>query len=650
MNRGIQRPLRWLAATALVLAFLCDAPANAFEAHNPVEPPFKTAGLIGDLAVDLSNGNLYAARNPEPYPAASTVEVFGPGGGVPADGAPASLTGAGNFERSFPSERMNGVAVDNSCELMGLSGSECTSQDPSSGDFYVSVAHALFKYKLNSSDEYEYICAFRYFGGPGSRCLPTGGTESEVEGHSEAGRVTGEEFARENVAVDSLGDVYICGYLFGASGEAVLEFNAAGESLRAFPAPEVKGSGEETDDLAVSSTGTIYLVRYPLKTVIELKRSSPTGPVEGEATVISGTSGATGITFDQSSGELFVDLGSSVVALNGAHEVVSRFGAGVIAEGKTLAVDEGTGAGRGDVYVANEAEHVIDVFGPGVSATAPAVDTPAPTLSGVTRTSALLSGTVDTGNATTEWHLEYVAADEYRPAAANPYAAGGRTGVTKLAPAAQGTGIGPVPFTGLLAGTTYHYRLVATNAVGTAYGSDHTFTTAAATPPVVTTGAAGEVTQTGVLLSGTVDTHQLQTSYEFEVGTDTTYGGAKLFGNAGDAGVEAVTADLQYLIPGTTYHYRLVATNEDGASYGQDMTFTTPGVSASIVQPPTLAFVPSPSVVFPSVAGAITKAQGSGKDAKKRTKTGRKRRAKTKRARKKAAARRHNSRKGGAKR
>jgi hypothetical protein len=30
---------------------------------------------------------------------------------------------------------------------------------------------------------------------------------------------------------------------------------------------------------------------------------------------------------------------------------------------------------------------------------------------------------------------------------------------------------------GLAAGTTYHFRIVATNASGTAYGSDRTFTT-----------------------------------------------------------------------------------------------------------------------------------------------------------------------------
>jgi hypothetical protein len=185
---------------------------------------------------------------------------------------------------------------------------------------------------------------------------------------------------------------------------------------------------------------------------------------------------------------------------------------------------------------------------------------------------------------------------------------------------------------------------VASNGAGAVYGSDNTFTTAPATPPVVTTGAPGEVTQTGALLSGTVDTRELQTSYEFEVGTDTTYTGAELFGGAGAAGLEAVSAELGFLTPGTTYHYRLVATNEDGTSYGQDMTFTTPGVPAGIAQPPTAALIPSPLVTFPAVAGAITKPRVN---TKKKTRAHGK--AKRKRKRKTRAGR-HGSAKGGGRR
>ena len=600
---SIHGRFRCLAATALAAAFLGSASASAFEAHNLIEPPFGSfVGEAGGLAVDQSNGNLYLVNRQNEGAEEVEVKVFGPEGGAPLGGVPSSLTGAGSFEKSF--EYLGGVAVDSSCSLRGLSGSECTAFDPSNGDVYIldSGHHVLDKYRLNGSSQYEYVCEFRYYGG-GSRCLANGGEESEST-EPEGTRLEGGA-----VAVDPAGDVYVQARI-GYSQQGIFEFNAAGESLQAFALP-----GYYPIFLAASSGGTVYVDVFieatEGKAVLELKRSSLTGALEGEPTVVPNTAGVRGVAFDYANGQLFVDLGSSGEALNSAHEIVSRFGSGIIANGRALAVGEATGEGGGDVYVVNEAEHDVDRFGPGVVATLPLVDAPPPSLSDVTRTSALLSGTVATGDATTSWHLEHVAAGEYQPAAGNPYAAGGTTSHFKLAPAVGAESVGPLPLTGLLAGTTYHYRLVATNELGTTYGPDHTFTTAPATPPIVTTGAASEVTQTGVTLSGTVGTRELQTSYEFEVGTDTSYGGAKLFGNAGSGGTEAVSVSLRFLIPGTTYHYRLVASNEDGTSYGQDMTFTTPGVPSSIVQPLTAPLIATPAIAFPSEVEvrALTRAQ-----------------------------------------
>jgi hypothetical protein len=603
--RSVDRSIRRLAATVLVaLGMLAasavgSASAMAFEVHEPLEPPFGTfpERLFG-LAVGLPSGNVYAG---EFIGGGGSVKVFGPEGEAPVGGGPASFTGAGSFGKSFIVPF--GVAVDNACYLQGLSGSACTSFDASSGDIYISDSEygIVDKYQLNSSSEYEYLCEFWAYDIAGSACLPEGG-----ESEHRFGQVNG-------VVVDAAGDAYIA-----TSHGDVYEFNAAGEERQKFAIPNI--AVKELTYLAVSRDGTVYVL-VELKTgvgaVVELKRSSLTGAVEGEPALVTHTEGATGVAFDQETGQLFVDLGSSGEALNAAHEVVSTFGPGVISSGGAVAVNEATG----DVYVANGATHRIDRFGPGVVAMAPAVNETAPAASSVTRTTVLVSGTVNTGDAASGYDIEYVDAAEYAPAAGNPYGNGETTQRFTLAPGSAGVSVGPLPLTGLLAGTTYHYRIVASNEVGTTYGPDHTFTTAAATPPAVSTGAAGEVTQTTVALSGVVEPQGLQTSYEFEVGTDTTYGGAKLFGNAGrSAGSEAVSATLQYLVPGVTYHYRLVATNEDGTSYGQDMTFTTPGVPSLITQPPTTALIPSPTVQFPSVAGAITKPQGSDKGSKKKTK------------------------------
>jgi hypothetical protein len=595
--RGIGRSLRWLAAVVLAAGFVGGASASAFEAHNFIEPSFGSLKAMNGLAVDLSTGDVYALDSGIPN-SSREVQVFGATGGAPAGGGPSSFAGASSPAGRWGGEPqyigyMGGVAVDNACAQGGLSGGECASFDPSSGAIYVydTANGVVDRYRLNGSQEYEYVSQLNV-GSPG-----------------------------QGIAVDSAGDVYV----FGGGG--LSEFNPAGELIQTF---SVGPFGPKElipfHSLAVSSNGTIYAQAFvnalSTSVVVEMKRSSLTGAVEGEPMELPGTEHTKAVAFDQATGQLFVDRGSSVEAFDGAHELVSRFGTGVISKSEALAVDEATG----EVYVANGTE-LIDRFGPGLTAALPGVDEPPPSASGVTRTTALISGKVDPENATTAWHLEYVAAGEYEPGAANPYAAGGRTATSMLPPAAVGEGVGPLPLTGLLAGTTYHYRLVAGSEVGTTYGQDHTFTTAPATPPAARTDAASEVTQTSVTLSGVVEPQRLQTSYEFEVGTDTTYGGAKLFGNAGrSAGPEPVSSTLAYLIPGTTYHYRLVAANEDGVTYGQDVTFTTPGVPSPIVQPPTVALIPSPTVAFPSVLGAITKPQGSRKGAKKRRKVGRRKR------------------------
>jgi hypothetical protein len=606
--RSIHKPLRWLVAVMLAAACLGDASASAFEAHNFIEPPFGSFAHLQGFAIDESNGNVYAVNTGGFHVEGREVEVFGAEGGAPAGGGPSSFTGAGSPAKEFGGEYAywGGVAVDNACSyherLTGksLTASECEALDPSNGAIYIhdSRHDVVDKYRLNGSGAYEYVCQFGEYGSSGNMCVAASGEGSR-------------DLNEEGVAVDAAGDLYVT-----VGGGRIVEYNGAGEWLQTF----VVAAHYGVDGVAVAPSGTIYAQVFNENLgageVEELKRNSLTGAVEGEPAIVPHTAGAGGLAYDQANGQLFVDLRSSGEALGAAHEVVSRFGGGVTAHSETIAVDEATG----DVYMGNGTGQNIERFAPGVPAMLPGVDAPPPSLSDVTRTSALLSAMVDTGDATTSWKVEYASAGEYRPGAVNPYAGGGSSASSKLAPAVGGTSVGPLPLAGLLADTTYHYRLLATNELGTTYGPDHTFTTAAATPPVVTTGAASEVTQTGVLLSGTVGTRELQTSYGFEIGLDTGYGGAKLFGNAGSGGTEAVSASLQFLIPGTTYHYRLVASNEDGMGYGQDMTFTTPGVPGSIVQPPVLAMVPSPTGAFPSVAGAVTKPVGSAKQSHRRAK------------------------------
>ncbi len=78
---------------------------------------------------------------------------------------------------------------------------------------------------------------------------------------------------------------------------------------------------------------------------------------------------------------------------------------------------------------------------------------------------------------------------------------------------------------GLMASTTYHFRIVATNSAGTRMGGDRTFTTLSATgAPVVVTNPATLIASFSAALNGLVDPHGLTTSVHFQYGTTTSYG------------------------------------------------------------------------------------------------------------------------------
>jgi hypothetical protein len=205
---------------------------------------------------------------------------------------------------------------------------------------------------------------------------------------------------------------------------------------------------------------------------------------------------------------------------------------------------------------------------------------------GVTPTTAGVRTALQTENEATTYRVEYVPAASYEPGAANPYQAGGVTGAGELEATPYVVRNVTRGISGLAADTTYHYRFVAQDATGKTYGPDRTFATAGLTPPVVSTGAASGVSATGATISGAVNPEGLKTSYEFQIGESSGYGGAQIFGDAGEAGGdEAVSTTLGYLVPGTTYHYRVVATSIDGTTYGADETFTTPEIASPIGQP-----------------------------------------------------------------
>ena len=142
---------------------------------------------------------------------------------------------------------------------------------------------------------------------------------------------------------------------------------------------------------------------------------------------------------------------------------------------------------------------------------------------------------------------------------------------------------------GLAPANTYHYRMVAINDGGTAYGDDQTFTTGKARPSVAT-GPAIDATWNSVMLTGTVNSSDLVAKVCFDYGTTATYGSKtarQVIAAAAEPQDYAVK--LTGLSPATTYHYRADSISTSGTSYGVDRTFT--------------AMTPKPSVTTGTASG-----------------------------------------------
>jgi len=179
---------------------------------------------------------------------------------------------------------------------------------------------------------------------------------------------------------------------------------------------------------------------------------------------------------------------------------------------------------------------------------------------------ATLRGTVNPEGAETKYYFEYGETTSY----------GSKTVEVRM-PAGYTSFEQSLAITGLPAGTTYHFRVVATNSDGTTYGLDEKFTTTGTAKPYVETKPATSETETGATLNGRVNPRGLATEYYFEYGTTISYGSktAEASAGSGTAILEQSKA-IAGLTASTTYHFRIVATNSKGTADGEDHTFTSP--------------------------------------------------------------------------
>ena len=112
--------------------------------------------------------------------------------------------------------------------------------------------------------------------------------------------------------------------------------------------------------------------------------------------------------------------------------------------------------------------------------------------------------------------------------------------------------------------------------------------TATATPsPAVTTNPATNVASVSAKLNGSVNPRGSTTTVRFQYGPTTSYGHTTATQTRTGNTSLPITANISGLSASHLYHFRIVATNGGGTSFGPDRTFTTTGAPSGTTNPAT---------------------------------------------------------------
>jgi hypothetical protein len=277
--------------------------------------------------------------------------------------------------------------------------------------------------------------------------------------------------------------------------------------------------------------------------------------------------GVSAEALDPATGDLFVDKENGIERYAPVDEPkpnpLETFRSSGLADSQGIAVSS-----VGTVYATERAADEVEVFDE-----FPLAQVKVGAVSGLTPASVTLQGSVNPEGAKVDsCEFEYGTTTAYGQIAECEPGAG-----------ALGEGTEAVPvsakLSGLASGTTYHYRLVASDAYGTNAGVDQTFVTPG---PTISEEQVNYVEATHATLAAQIDANGDETTYHFEYDTRPYGEGEVAHGTSlpvpsasigsGRSGVP-VSVRAQDLQPGTAYYYRAVA---DGEPLGTPESFDGP--------------------------------------------------------------------------
>jgi len=519
-----------LVACATVVALALGT--SAAWAGNGVESVFGSSGsaegqfaAAGATAVNASSGDVYVVDTYN-----NRVQQFDAGG---------------NFIRTWGWGVADGSSAFQTCT------STCQAGVGGSGDGQFDTPQGI---AIDQSDGSVYVVD-----GNNARVEKFTSAGAYVSQFGTAGSGDGQFSGPQGIAVDpSDGSVYVA----DTSNHRIEKFDSSGAYVSQFGS-EGSGDGqfEGPTRVAVDSTGRIYVLDSGNSRVERFTSAGAFDEVFDTTDVFLPAEIAIGPSDHVYIAQWAQDFSEQrVIEVDPAGTLVDTHGVGSTANNSSGLALDGTGA---TIYLAdgfNARVFIMTDLTPATVAMDP--------ISGITSDSASASGTVNPQGTDTGWHFE-ISTDEssWSPLASDQDAGSGTSDV----PAAQS-------LSGLLPNQTYYVRLVATRPFNApVISSDVQFTTDALAP-TVDSDRAEDITPSHVVLRGFINPHHAATTYYFEYGTTTSYGTSEPAAQDADAGSGNNTIDvfrrINGLQPGTTYHYRLVATNVAGTTMGEDKTFT----------------------------------------------------------------------------